>query len=129
MNPPGVPLPGLPALRIGPIALEAPTALAPMAALTDTVFRRMVKRQGGCGFVVTEMVASEALIRGCKKAKELLRYAEEERPIGGQIMGASPERMAEAARMVEALGFDFVDVNMGCPARRIVAGGGGSALM
>jgi nifR3 family TIM-barrel protein len=100
-----------------------------MAALTDTVFRRMIKRQGGCGFVVTEMVASEALVRGCAKAKELLRYAEEERPIGGQIMGAHPARMAEAARAIEAMGFDFVDVNMGCPAKKIVSGGGGSALM
>src|SRR5438477_10896087 len=89
----------------------------------------MVKRQGGCGFVVTEMVASEALLRGCQKSRRLLRFAEEERPIGGQIMGSNPERMAEAARIVEALGFDFVDVNMGCPARKIVAGGGGSALM
>ena len=125
---PSVP-PIAPPLRIGPLALEAPTALAPMAALTDTVFRRLVKRQGGLGFVVTEMVASEALVRNVPQAKALLRYHPEERPIGGQIMGARPEVMAEAARMIEALGFDFIDVNMGCPARRIVAGGGGSALM
>ena len=116
-------------VRLGPHTLDAPYALAPMAALTDSVFRRLIKRQGGCGFVVSEMVASEALIRGCRKAKALLAYSEEERPIGGQIMGSRADSMAEAARIVESLGFDFVDVNMGCPARKVVAGGGGSAMM
>jgi nifR3 family TIM-barrel protein len=127
--PVSAPLETRPLPAIGPVRLEAATALAPMAALTDTVFRRLVKRQGGSGFMITEMVSSEALTRRCPKARALLRYAPEERPIGGQIMGASPERMAEAARLIEDLGFDFVDVNMGCPARQIVSGGGGSALL
>jgi tRNA-dihydrouridine synthase B len=116
-------------VRLGSIPLDAPYALAPMAALTDSVFRRLIKRQGGCGFVITEMVSSQGLTRGCRKARALLEYTEEERPIGGQIMGADPARMAQAARIVEDLKFDFVDINMGCPARKIVAGGGGAALM
>jgi len=100
-----------------------------MAALSDSVFRRLIKRQGGCGFLVTEMVPAGALVRGDPRSRELLRYHDEERPIGGQIMGGNPSVMAAAARLVEALGFDFVDVNMGCPSRKVVSGGGGSALM
>ena len=116
-------------LRLGKWQLEAPTALAPMAALTDSVFRRMIKRQGGCGLQITEMVSANALLQRVPSSLALLKYTEEERPIGGQLMGASPQRMAEAAQVIEDMGFDFVDINMGCPARKVVSGGGGSALM
>jgi tRNA-dihydrouridine synthase B len=106
-------------MNIGPVALAHPVALAPMAGMTDTAFRRLVKRMGGCGLVVTEMVSSEGLVRGIDRTLEYAEYTDEERPVSIQIFGGDPAVMAEAARRVEAMGADIVDVNMGCPVPKI----------
>src|SRR2546425_3277347 len=90
-----------------------------MAGMTDTAFRRLVKRHGGCGLVVTEMVSSEGLVRGIDRTLEYAEYTEEERPISIQIFGGDPDKMAAAAQIVEGMGADIVDVNMGCPVPKI----------
>jgi tRNA-dihydrouridine synthase B len=100
-----------------------------MAGMTDTAFRRLVKRQGGCGLVVSEMVSSEGLVRGIDRTLEYAEYTEEERPVSIQIFGGDPERMAEAARVVEGMGADIVDVNMGCPVPKIAKHQAGCSLM
>ena len=100
-----------------------------MAGMTDTAFRRLVKRQGGCGLVVTEMVSSEGLVRGIDRTLEYAEFTEEERPVSVQIFGGDPEKMAQAAQVVEALGADAVDVNMGCPVPKIAKNNAGCSLM
>ena len=100
-----------------------------MAGMTDTAFRRLVKRRGGCGLVVTEMVSSEGLIRGIDRTLEYAEYTEEERPISIQIFGGDPEKMAAAAQIVEGMGADIVDVNMGCPVPKIAKHNAGCSLM
>jgi tRNA-dihydrouridine synthase B len=116
-------------MRIGSVDLGSPLAVAPMAGMTDTAFRRLVKRHGGCGLVVTEMVSSEGLVRGIDRTLEYAEYTEEERPVSIQIFGGDPGRMAEAARIVEAMGADIVDVNMGCPVPKIAKHNAGCRLM
>jgi nifR3 family TIM-barrel protein len=100
-----------------------------MAGMTDTAFRRLVKRQGGCGLVVTEMVSSEGLVRGIDRTLEYAEYTEEERPVSIQIFGGDPEKMADAAQIVEGMGADIVDVNMGCPVPKIAKHNAGCSLM
>ena len=116
-------------MKIGSIDLAPPFALAPMAGMTDTAFRRLVKRRGGCGLVVSEMVSSEGLVRGIDRTLEYAEYTEEERPVSIQIFGGDPEKMAEAARVVEGMGADIVDVNMGCPVAKIAKHSAGCSLM
>ena len=116
-------------MKIGNIELPSPFAVAPMAGMTDTAFRRLVKRHGGCGLVVTEMVSSEGIVRGIDRTLEYAEYTEEERPISIQIFGGDPEKMAEAARIVEGMGADIVDVNMGCPVPKIAKHNAGCSLM
>src|SRR6478736_2208768 len=116
-------------VKIGSISLRDPVALAPMAGMTDTAFRRLVKRQGGCGLVVTEMVSSEGLVRGIDRTLEYAEYTEEERPVSIQIFGGDPEKMAAAAQIVEGMGADIVDVNMGCPVPKIAKHHAGCSLM
>jgi tRNA-dihydrouridine synthase B len=116
-------------MRIGSVDLASPFAVAPMAGMTDSAFRRLVKRHGGCGLVVTEMVSSEGLVRGIDRTLEFAEYTEEERPIAIQIFGGDPEKMAEAARIVEGMGADIVDVNMGCPVPKIAKHNAGCSLM
>jgi nifR3 family TIM-barrel protein len=116
-------------MKIGNITLDVPLALAPMAGMTDTAFRRLVKRRGGCGLVVTEMVSSEGLVRGIDRTLEYAEYTEEERPVSIQVFGGDPARMAEAARIVEGMGADIVDVNMGCPVPKIAKHNAGCSLM
>src|SRR6478736_1800011 len=116
-------------MKIGSIELSPPFALAPMAGMTDTAFRRLVKRKGGCGLVVSEMVSSEGLVRGIDRTLEYAEYTEEERPVSIQIFGGDPEKMAEAARVVEGMGADIVDVNMGCPVPKIAKHHAGCSLM
>ena len=116
-------------MKIRNIELSSPFAVAPMAGMTDTAFRRLVKRHGGCGLVVTEMVSSEGLVRGIDRTLEYAEYTEEERPISVQIFGGDPEKMAAAARVVEQLGADIVDVNMGCPVPKIAKHNAGCSLM
>ena len=99
-------------MKIRSIELSPPFALAPMAGMTDTAFRRLVKRKGGCGLVVSEMVSSEGLVRGIDRTLEYAEYTEEERPVSIQIFGGDPEKMAAAAQIVEGIGADIVDVNM-----------------
>ncbi len=100
-----------------------------MAGMTDTAFRRLVKRQGGCGLVVTEMVSSEGLVRGIDRTLEYAEYTDEERPIAIQIFGGDPDKMAAAAQIVEGMGADIVDVNMGCPVPKIAKHNAGCSLM
>jgi nifR3 family TIM-barrel protein len=114
---------------IGSVPVEPAMGVAPMAGMTDTAFRRLVKRHGGCGLVVTEMVSSEGLVRGIDRTLEYAEYTEEERPVSIQIFGGDPERMAEAARIVEGMGADAVDVNMGCPVPKIAKHNAGCSLM
>ena len=90
-----------------------------MAGLTDSAFRRLVKRDGGCGLVVSEMVSSEGIVRGGDRCLEFAEFTEEERPVSIQVFGGDPDHMAEAARVLEARGADIVDVNMGCPVPKI----------
>jgi nifR3 family TIM-barrel protein len=116
-------------MRIGSVELTSPFVVAPMAGMTDTAFRRLVKRQGGCGLVVTEMVSSEGLVRGIDRTLEYAEYTEEERPVSIQIFGGDPQKMADAAQIVEAMGADIVDVNMGCPVPKISKHNAGCSLM
>ena len=121
--------PALMSLKIGAISLGYPVALAPMAGMTDTAFRRLVKRKGGCGLVVTEMVSSEGLVRGIDRTLEYAEYTEEERPVSIQIFGGDPQVMADAAQVVEGMGADIVDINMGCPVPKIAKHNAGCSLM
>jgi tRNA-dihydrouridine synthase B len=116
-------------MRIGSVALASPFVVAPMAGMTDSAFRRLVKRHGGCGLVVTEMVSSEGLVRGIDRTLEYAEYTEEERPVSIQIFGGDPHKMAAAAQIVEGMGADIVDVNMGCPVPKIAKHSAGCSLM
>jgi nifR3 family TIM-barrel protein len=116
-------------LRIGSIAIDPPLVLAPMAGITDRQFRLILRRIGGIGLVTMEFVSSEGLTRGSRRTAKLLAFSEEERPISIQIYGADPGRMAEAARVVEGMGADICDINMGCPARKVLKGKAGCWLM
>ena len=116
-------------MKIGAVDLVSPFAIAPMAGMTDTAFRRLVKRQGGCGLVVTEMVSAEGLVRGIDRTLEYAEDTEEERPISIQIFGGDPDTMAAAAQIVEGMGADIVDVNMGCPVPKIARHNAGCSLM
>jgi tRNA-dihydrouridine synthase B len=116
-------------VKIANVALDSPFVVAPMAGMTDTGFRRLVKRQGGCGLVVSEMVSSEGIVRGIGRTLEYAEYTEEERTVSVQIFGGNPGTMAEAARIVEGLGADIVDVNMGCPVPKISKHNAGCSLM
>ena len=100
-----------------------------MAGMTDTAFRRLVKRHGGCGLVVTEMVSSEGLVRGIDRTLEFAEYTEEERPVSIQIFGGDPAKMADAAQIVEGMGANVVDINMGCPVPKIAKHSAGCSLM
>jgi nifR3 family TIM-barrel protein len=116
-------------MKIGAVDLTSPFAVAPMAGMTDSAFRRLVKRHGGCGLVVTEMVSSEGLVRGIDRTLEYAEYTEEERPVSIQIFGGDPDKMAAAAQIVEGMGADIVDVNMGCPVPKIAKHNAGCSLM
>ena len=116
-------------MKIGSVTLASPFVVAPMAGMTDTAFRRLVKRHGGCGLVVTEMVSSEGLVRGIDRTLEYAEYTEEERPVSIQIFGGDPQKMADAAQIVEGMGADIVDVNMGCPVPKIARHNAGCSLM
>jgi tRNA-dihydrouridine synthase B len=116
-------------MKIGQITLSHPVALAPMAGMTDTAFRRLVKRKGGCGLVVTEMVSADGLVRGIDRTLEYAEFTEEERPVSIQIFGGDPVTMADAAQIVEGMGADVVDVNMGCPVPKIAKHNAGCSLM
>ena len=92
-------------VQVGRVELASPLVISPMAGMTDTAFRRLVKRHGGCGLVVSEMVSSEGLVRGIDRTLEYAEYTEEERPVSIQIFGGDPAKMADAARIVEGMGY------------------------
>jgi nifR3 family TIM-barrel protein len=115
---------------IGNIQIAPATVLAPMAGVTDTVFRRFIRNLGGCGLIMTEFTSADGVLRAKdQKAKRYLHFYEDEHPISAQLFGSDPKVMAEAARMVEGLGFDLVDLNLGCPAKKVVKCNGGSGLL
>ncbi|MGH9483436.1 MAG: tRNA dihydrouridine synthase DusB [Terriglobales bacterium] len=111
-------------LRIAPA-----NALAPMSGVTDTVFRSFIRDLGGCGLIMTEFTSGDGLIRSEKVARRYLSFTESERPIAAQLFGSDPGVMAEAARVVEQMGFDAIDLNLGCPAKKVVKCNGGSGLL
>jgi nifR3 family TIM-barrel protein len=101
-----------------------------MAGVTDTVFRRFIRNLGGCGLIMTEFTSADGVLRAKdKKAKRYLHFYEDEHPISAQLFGSDPQVMADAARIVEDLGFDLVDLNLGCPAKKVVKCNGGSGLL
>jgi len=117
-------------LMIGDVQITPATVLAPMAGVTDTVFRRFIRNLGGCGLIMTEFTSADGVLRAKdKKAKRYLHFYEDEHPISAQLFGSDPQVMAEAAHMVEGLGFDLVDLNLGCPAKKVVKCNGGSGLL
>jgi len=117
-------------LSIGSVSISPATVLAPMAGVTDTVFRRFIRNLGGCGLIMTEFTSADGVLRKKdQKAKRYLHFYEDEHPISAQLFGSDPGVMAEAARMVEGLGFDLVDLNLGCPAKKVVKCNGGSGLL
>ena len=118
-----------PPFAIGNVRIDPPLALAPMAEVTDTYYRSLIKELGGAGLVVSEFISAEGLTRDNKRTKQMLAFSEAERPVAIQIYGGDPDRMDDAAAIVEDQGVDIVDVNMGCPVRKIVNNGAGSALL
>lgn len=102
--------------------------LAPLAGITDTVFRLLCRENGADG-VVTEMASAKGLLMQPERTARYLEFREEERPVGAQLFGASPGEVGDAAAAIRRLGFDFVDINMGCPVRKVTAGGAGAALL
>jgi nifR3 family TIM-barrel protein len=116
-------------LRLGPVTVDPPLFLAPMAGVTDRDFRLLVRRIGGVGLVAMEFIASKAIVSGNPKTRSLMHFVDEERPLAIQIYGSDARTMADAARMVEELGPDIVDINMGCPANKVLKGCAGAALM
>ena len=141
-----------PAVRLGPVVVAPATVLAPMAGVTDTVFRRFIRHaslfsaspdpcdtavespvtnaQSGCGLLMTEFTSADGLARMREaKRRRYLTFYDDEHPIGAQLFGSNPQTLAEAARIVEDTGFDLVDLNLGCPAKRVVGSNGGSGLL
>jgi nifR3 family TIM-barrel protein len=136
-------------LRIGGVRIAPATVLAPMAGVTDTVFRRFIKNaslytpegggdvdvatsneRSGCGLIMTEFTSADGLSRMREvKRKRYLTYYDDEHPISAQLFGSNPETLADSARICEEAGFDIVDLNLGCPAKRVVSCNGGSGLL
>jgi tRNA-dihydrouridine synthase B len=117
------------ALKIGDVAISPATVLAPMSGVTDTVFRRFIKQLGGCGLIMTEFTSADGVLRDQRVQGRYLHFYEDEHPISAQLFGSSPAVLADAARLVEDLGFDLVDLNLGCPAKKVVKCNGGSGLL
>ena len=115
-------------MKIGAISIENPLILAPMAGITDLPFRLLCKEEG-CDILYTEMVSAKAIYYENKNTIPLLSLNSKEHPIGVQLFGSEPQLMGDMAKKIEPLGFDFVDVNMGCPVPKIVNNKEGSALM
>ena len=115
--------------KIRDIVIDPPLILSPMAGVTDYTFRRLIKRRGGVGLVVSEFISVEGLTRHNPKSKRQMRFDEEERPYAVQIFGGKVDRMAMGAEMAQEVGADILDVNCGCPAPKVVKNGGGSGLL
>ncbi len=115
--------------KIRDVVIDPPIVLAPVAGHTDSLFRQAIKSLGGCGLVVSELVSTEGMTRHPAGSSHLTHFEEIERPISIQIFGSDSARMADSAAMVEAMGADIVDVNLGCPVKKVVKQGGGSNLL
>jgi tRNA-dihydrouridine synthase B len=120
--------------HVGPVRIAPATVLAPMAGVTDTVFRRLIRNQGGCGLIMTEFTSSHGVVAAAHATKptrtfRYLYFEREEHPISAQLFGSDPKVMAEAARHCQDLGFDIVDINFGCPVKKVVTCNGGSGLL
>ncbi|MDD9878161.1 MAG: tRNA dihydrouridine synthase DusB [Magnetovibrio sp.] len=118
----------LKSVKIGPVELENPVVLAPMSGVTDMPFRRLVKR-AGAGLVVSEMIASRAMVHAARKTMKMATHCADEHPMAVQLAGCEPEIMAEAAKLNEDRGAAIIDINMGCPVKKVTNGDAGSALM
>jgi tRNA-dihydrouridine synthase B len=117
-----------PELKIRDLSIRPATILAPMAGVTDTVFRRVIRSLGHCGLIMTEFTSAEGLTRKAARTLRYLYFDEDERPIAAQIFGSDPQVMASAAALTEDLGFDHVDINLGCPVKKVVKCGGSGLL-
>lgn len=115
-------------IQVGPVSIADPVILAPMSGVSDLPFRRLVKKQGA-GLVVSEMIASQAMIRQNRRSLKMATNCAEEFPMAVQLAGCEPEVMAEAAKLNEDRGAAIIDINMGCPVKKVVNGHAGSALM
>jgi len=115
-------------LKIRDLSIRPATILAPMAGLTDTVFRRVIRSLGSCGLIMTEFTSAEGLTRKSARTLQYLYFDEDEHPIAGQIFGSDPAAMASAAALIEDLGFDHADINLGCPVKKVVKCGGSGLL-
>jgi nifR3 family TIM-barrel protein len=125
--------------HIGPTRIAPATVLAPMAGVTDTVFRRLIRNQGGCGLIMTEFTSSHGVVNSLRpnalkarkptKAFRYLYFEPEEHPISAQIFGSDPQVMADAAKACQDFGFDILDINFGCPVNKVVKCNGGSGLL
>lgn len=115
-------------IQIGPVRIDVPVILAPMTGVTDMPFRKIV-RQFGCGLNVTEMIASQAMIRETRQSLQKAAWDPIEEPVSMQLAGCTPHEMAEAAKLNEDRGAAIIDINMGCPVKKVVNGDAGSALM
>ncbi len=115
--------------RAGGVTLAPATVLAPMSGVTDTVFRRFIRNLGGCGLIMTEFTSADGMLRDRRVRGRYLHFYDDEHPISAQLFGSNPAVLADAARMIEDLGFDLVDLNLGCPAKKVVKCNGGSGLL
>src|ERR1700741_82991 len=123
---------------IAPVHIAPATVLAPMAGVTDTVFRRFIRNLGGCGLIMTEFTSSHGVSasvrpekskRSNRTVERYLAFQPDEHPISAQLFGSDPETMATAAKVCEDLGFDILDINFGCPVNKVVKCNGGSGLL
>jgi tRNA-dihydrouridine synthase B len=114
--------------QIRDINIAPATVLAPMAGVTDTIFRRMIRGLGGCGLIMTEFTSAEGVTRNASRTLSYLYFEPDEHPITAQLFGSNARVMADAAKLVEDLGFDIVDINLGCPAKKVVKCGGSGLL-
>ncbi len=115
--------------QIGGLTISPATVLAPMSGVTDTVFRRFIRNLGGCGLIMTEFTSADGLLRDRRVKGRYLHFYDDEHPISAQLFGSDPAVLSDAARMVQDLGFDLVDLNLGCPAKKVVKCNGGSGLL
>jgi tRNA-dihydrouridine synthase B len=115
-------------LQIRDRVIRPATILAPMAGVTDTVFRRVIRSLGACGLIMTEFTSAEGMTRQSARTLRYLYFDEDEHPIAGQIFGSDPQVMASAAALIEDLGFDTADINLGCPVKKVVKCGGSGLL-
>ena len=116
-------------IQVGPLRIEPAVLLAPMEGVTNLTFRRMIRRIGGVGLTATEFVASRGIVEHIQRDEEMAAFDPDEHPVSVQIYGRDPQAMGEAARILTQLGPDIIDINMGCPSKKVCARSGGSALM